>query len=101
VLIDNVGSTAFDQVSCVGKGDAVLAVSFSPYNSITPDLAAAARERQARVVSITDSTFSPLVRLSDAWIEVIESNFAGVRSLAATLAVAMALVHGVAARRPA
>jgi DNA-binding MurR/RpiR family transcriptional regulator len=99
VLVDNVGSTAFDQVSCVGADDAVLAVSFSPYNSITPDLAAAARERKARIVSITDSTFSPLVKLSDAWVEVIESNFAGVRSLAATLAVAMALVHGVAARR--
>jgi DNA-binding MurR/RpiR family transcriptional regulator len=99
VLIDNVGSTAFDQIGCVNKSDAVLAVSFSPYNSITPDLAAAAKERQAPIVSITDSTFSPLVKVSDAWIEVIESDFAGFRSLAATLAVGMALVHGVVARR--
>jgi DNA-binding MurR/RpiR family transcriptional regulator len=99
VLVDNVGSTAFDQVGCVGPGDCVLAVSFSPYNSITPDLVAAARERKARIVSITDSTFSPLVKLSDAWVEVIESDFAGFRSLAATLAVGMGLVHGVAARR--
>jgi len=99
VLIDNVGSTAFDQIGCVGAGDAVLAVSFSPYNSITPDLVAAALERRARVASITDSTFSPLVKLSDIWVEVIESDFAGFRSLAATLAVGMALVHGIAARR--
>src|SRR5262249_26944316 len=61
VLIDNVGSTAFDQINCVGERDVVLAVSFSPYNSITPDLVAAARERKAGIVSITDSTFSPLV----------------------------------------
>lgn len=101
VLVDNVGSTAFDQVGCVGPADAVLAVSFSPYNSITPDLVAAARERAARIVSITDSTFSPLVELSDAWIEVVESDFAGFRSLAATVAVGMALVHGVVARRAA
>ena len=40
VLVDNVGSTAFDQVGCIGARDAVLAVSFSPYNSITPDLVA-------------------------------------------------------------
>ena len=98
VLVDNVGSTAFDQVGCVGPGDAVLAVSFSPYNSITPELVAAARERAAKIVSITDSTFSPLVKLSDAWIEVIEFDFAGFRSLAATLAVGMALVHAVVAR---
>src|SRR5262249_12994218 len=71
VLIDNVGSTAFDQISCVSAKDVVLAVSFSPYNSITPDLVAAARQRNARIVSITDSTFSPLVRLSEVWVEVI------------------------------
>jgi DNA-binding MurR/RpiR family transcriptional regulator len=35
VLVDNVGSNAFDQVGCVRPADAVLAVSFSPYNSIT------------------------------------------------------------------
>ncbi len=99
VLVDNVGSNAFDQVACIGKRDAVLAISFSPYNSITPDLVAVASQRQARIVTITDSTFSPLVELSDTWLEVVESDFAGFRSLAASLAVGMALVHGVAVRR--
>lgn len=99
VLVDNVGSTAFDQIGCINKTDAVLAVSFSPYNSVTPELVAAARDRGAPVASITDSTFSPLVALSDAWVEVIESDFAGFRSLAATLAVGMGLVHGIVARR--
>ncbi len=99
VLVDNVGSAAFDQIGCLTPSDAVLAVSFSPYNSITPELAAAAAEREARVVSITDSALSPLVKLSDAWIEVIESEFAGFRSLAATLAVGMGLVLGVVSRR--
>jgi DNA-binding MurR/RpiR family transcriptional regulator len=101
VLVDNVGSNAFDQVGCVRPGDAVLAVSFSPYNSITPELVAAARERTEHVAAITDSTFSPLVGLSAAWVEVVESDFAGFRSLAATLAVGMALVHAVAVRRAA
>ncbi|WP_296743988.1 MurR/RpiR family transcriptional regulator [Mesorhizobium sp.] len=99
VLVDNVGSTALDQVGCITPRDAVLAVSFSPYNSITPDLVAVAHERKARILTITDSTFSPLVGLSDTWLEVVESDFAGFRSLAASLAVGMALVHGVVARR--
>jgi DNA-binding MurR/RpiR family transcriptional regulator len=99
VLVDNVGSTALDQVGCIGGRDAVLAVSFSPYNSITPDLVAVAHERRARIVTITDSTFSPLIGLSDSWLEVVESDFAGFRSLAASLAVGMALVHGVVAKR--
>ncbi len=101
ILVDNVGSTAFDQVGCIGKGDAVLAVSFSPYNSITPDLVEVALERGARVASITDSTFSPLIALSEISLEVVESDFAGFRSLSASLAIAMAVVHGVVARRAA
>ena len=99
LLVDNVGSTALDQVGCIGPRDAVLAVSFSPYNSITPDLVAMARDRDAGVAAITDSTFSPLVKLADACIEVVESDFAGFRSLAASLAVGMALVQGVVVRR--
>ena len=99
VLIDNVGSTAFDQIGCIDEGDAVLAVSFSPYNSSRPTLSPPPHERGARIVSITDSTFSPLVDLSDAWVEVVESDFAGFRSLAATLVVGMALVQGVVTRR--
>jgi DNA-binding MurR/RpiR family transcriptional regulator len=99
VLVDNVGSSALDQIGCIGERDAVLAVSFSPYNSITPDLVAVAHERKARIVAVTDSTFSPLVKLSDGWLEVVESDFAGFRSLAASLAVGMALVHGVVAHR--
>ena len=63
------------------------------------------RDRRASAApaspSITDSTFSPLVPLSDACVEVVESDFAGFRSLAATLAVGMALVQAVAARRAA
>ena len=96
ILIDNVGSTAFAQIGCTTPRDAVLAISFSPYNSITPELAAAAAERGTPVVSITDSVLSPLVSLSAAWIEVIESEFGGFRSIAATIAVGMAVVLAVA-----
>ena len=101
ILIDNVGSSAFDQIGCIGAGDAVLAVSFSPYNSVTPDLVAAAHQRKSRIVTLTDSTFSPLIPLSDRWVEVVESDFAGFRSLAASLSVGMALVQGVVTRRSA
>ncbi|HLW91914.1 MAG TPA: MurR/RpiR family transcriptional regulator [Roseiarcus sp.] len=105
VLVDNVGSTAFGQVGCARPSDAVLAISFSPYNSVTPDLVTVAVQRGTPVVSITDSSFSPLVPHSQAWIEVIESDFGGFRSIAATVAVGMAVVVNVArlrgARQPA
>ena len=51
------------------------------------------------VVAITDSPLSPLAPLSEAWLEINESEFGGFRSLAATMAVGMALVLAVAQRR--
>jgi DNA-binding MurR/RpiR family transcriptional regulator len=101
ILVDNVGSTAFAQIGCTTRRDAVLAISFSPYNSITPELAATAAQRGTKLLSITDSAFSPLVPLSDAWIEVVESDFGGFRSIAATIAVGMAVVLAVAKAGPA
>ena len=99
LALDNVGSTAFELLRCAATSDAVLAVSFTPYNSITPELAASAAQRGVPVVSLTDSAFSPLVPVSKAYIEVIEESFSGFKSLSATLAAAMALVLRVEQRR--
>jgi len=101
VLVSNIGSAAPDQVACLGPRDAVLAVSFSPYNSVTPELAALARERGATVVAITDSALSPLVPLAREALIVVESAAAGYRSMAATMVMALALALAVAERRAA
>jgi DNA-binding MurR/RpiR family transcriptional regulator len=98
-LVDNVGSTAFEQIGFASMRDVAFAISFSPYNSITPALAATARQKGSAVLSITDSPLSPLAPLSRAWLEINESDFGGFRSLAATMAVGMSLVLAVAQRR--
>jgi DNA-binding MurR/RpiR family transcriptional regulator len=98
-LVDNVGSTAFEQIGFASPRDVVFAISFSPYNSITPALVATARQKGAAVLAITDSPLSPLAPLSRAWIEIDESDYGGFRSLAATMAVGMSLVLAVAQRR--
>jgi len=99
LALDNVGSTAFELLRCATASDAVLAISFTPYNSITPELAASAAQRGVPILSLTDSAFSPLVPVSKAYIEVVEERFSGFKSLSATLAVAMALVLRVEQRR--
>jgi DNA-binding MurR/RpiR family transcriptional regulator len=98
-LVDNVGSIAFEQIGFASTRDVAFAISFSPYNSITPALAATARQKGAAVLAITDSPLSPLAPLSRAWLEINESDFGGFRSLAATMAVGMALVLAIAQRR--
>jgi DNA-binding MurR/RpiR family transcriptional regulator len=100
VLVDNVGAAGFDQLSWAGPADALLAVSFSPYNSITPELAALAAQRDVPVVSITDGILSPLVPLSRVWLEVVEGTFRGFATISASVAVVTALTLAVARRRP-
>ena len=79
--------------------DAVLAISFSPYASETAAYVRNLAERDIPVISITDSAFSPLAEYAVAWFEVVEADFAGFRSLSATMALAMALTVAVAERR--
>jgi DNA-binding MurR/RpiR family transcriptional regulator len=53
------------------------------------------------VVAITDSAFSPLAQFAKVWFEVAEADFTGFRSLAATMALSIALAVGVGEKRRA
>jgi DNA-binding MurR/RpiR family transcriptional regulator len=98
-LIDHVGELGAEQVACARQNDAVLAISFTPYTSSTVDLAAAAAKAGVPVLSITDSTFSPLVQSSTLWLEVAEADYGAFRSLSASFAVAMTLAVAVGEKR--
>jgi DNA-binding MurR/RpiR family transcriptional regulator len=79
--------------------DAAIAVSFSPYASDTADHARTLAGRGVPLIAITDSAFSPLAECATEWFELAEADFAGFRSLSATMALAMALTVSVAERR--
>jgi DNA-binding MurR/RpiR family transcriptional regulator len=99
IALDNVGAAAFEMLRGATPRDALLAVSFTPYNSITPELAAAAAQMGVPILALTDSAFSPLAPISRAYVEVVEESFSGFKSLSATLAVAMALALRIAELR--
>ena len=84
ILIDAVAGMGAEQASFITARDAVLAVSFTPYASETVALTNAARARGAKIVSITDSVFSPIASPADVLIEIVEANFEGFRSMTAT-----------------
>lgn len=98
-LIDAVGGLAAEQIDFAGPGDAVLAISFSPYAAETVSLVRAAAAKFVPVIAITDSAFSPLAQLGQPWLEVSEADFEGFRSMAATLTLAMTLTVAIAERR--
>lgn len=99
ILVDGIAGLGAEQTSFISSRDVMLAVSFTPYASETVTLTNAAKSRGARIVSLTDSIFSPIAPNADVWLEVVEANFEGFRSMAATLALAMTLTVAVAGRR--
>lgn len=99
ILVDGIAGLGVEQTSFISARDAMLSVSFTPYSNETVNLTNAARSRGAQIVSLTDSVFSPIAPIADVWLEVVEANFEGFRSMAASLAVAMTLSVAVAGRR--
>lgn len=101
VLVDGLAGLAQEQMGFVTARDAAVAISFTPYASETVALTRAAHDKAAKIVSITDSAFSPLVASAAVWFEIAEANFEGFRSIAATTALAISLSVAVAERRGA
>ena len=99
VLIGSAQGIDPENLDFATKRDAVLAVSFSPYASETTSYVRSLAERGIPIISITDSAFSPLAEYASEWFEVAETDFAGFRSLSATMALAMALTVAIAERR--
>lgn len=85
--------------SALQQGDALLAITFTPYSEETLALAAHARDRGLPVVVLTDPAASPLAGMADTILTVTEIDFGAFRSLSAVIALALSLAVAVAARR--
>ena len=86
-------------MALAGPRDAVLALSFTPYAAETIGLAETAHRGSCPLIAITDSPFSPLAKAAGVWFEVVEADFEGFRSLAASFALAATLTVATAERR--
>jgi DNA-binding MurR/RpiR family transcriptional regulator len=100
-LIESVAGLEAEMIGFATAKDAVIAISFSPYAPGTIEQAGALARQSVPVVAITDSSFSPLAEFAAVWFEVAEADFAGFRSLSASMALAMTLCIGVAEKRRA
>ncbi|MCC0029327.1 MAG: MurR/RpiR family transcriptional regulator [Brucellaceae bacterium] len=98
-MIDAPNGTDAETVALAGPRDAAVICSFSPYAPETIELARILAANEVPIVAITDSALSPLAALATHWLEVSENDFAGFRSLSASMALVMALPVAVAERR--
>ena len=99
ILVDSANGIDTETVAMAGRSDAAVACSFSPYAPEAVAQAEAFTRNGAPLVAITDSAHSPMAALAADWVEVAETDFAGFRSLAAGMTLAIALPVAVAERR--
>lgn len=88
-----------DSSAAIRPGDALLAITFSPYSAETLELVDMVRGRDVPVVALTDMAVNPLRKMGATVLTVSEVDFGAFRSLSATLCVAIALSTAVGARR--
>ena len=100
-LLAGLGDMDGNALDTVGPRDAMIAVGFAPYAEATVSMAQRAADKGMRIVSITDSPFSPLARLATHWLEVVEEDHAGFRGLGASFCLCMTLAAAIAEQRPA
>ena len=96
--LNGLGHMQQGQMRAITEGDVMVAVSFDPYAKETLETVEAAVARGARLVALTDSKFSPLVRQASATLLVQDSAPYGFRSLTSTLCLAQSLFISLAYR---
>lgn len=97
-LIDGTGGMYHEQVRSIGRGDAIIGISFTPYGKETLACVREAHRRGAKVLVITDSRLAPLARQADALLTVREGSAFAFRSLCSTLCLSQALFVALAYR---
>ncbi|MCX7904098.1 MAG: MurR/RpiR family transcriptional regulator [Caloramator sp.] len=101
LILDNVRvvsrgvSDIFEQLLRVGDGDLVIGISFPRYSTRTIEALKFSKDRNAKVVAITDSLLSPLASHADYTL-IAQSNMVSfVDSLVAPLSLINALIVAV------
>jgi DNA-binding MurR/RpiR family transcriptional regulator len=91
--------TEDDVLALADPRDVAVSISFTPYATSTIDWTRLLAANGVPIVGISDSLFSPVAHLSAVWLEVVEADFEGFRSLSATMALAASLAVASAAQR--
>ena len=99
VLVDGAGAVGLDRLRDIGAGDVLMALSIEPYTRIMVEAVAAARERDAAIIAITDSVVSPIARQADVVIVIPTSTPSFLQTVAPALIVVECIAALVAARR--
>ncbi len=92
-------SEVFERLLRVGKGDTVIGISFPRYSSTVAKALRLASDRTAHVVSITDSTVSPIAQFCSNLLLARSDMVSIVDSLVAPMSLVNALIVATALKK--
>mgnify|MGYP002776179910 FL=1 len=95
-LMSGLGNMHLGQMRSVRPGDVMIAISFAPYAEETRAAVNLAVERGARLIAITDSRMSPLIKGAEAALLVQDDSTFGFRALTSTMGLAQSLFIALA-----
>lgn len=98
-MIDGTGGMFDEQLSRIREGDAVIAISFSPYANETLNVVSATARPGVKHIAITDSQLSPLLAFSDVSFVIKEAQVSGFRSQCATMTLSQAIAISLALKK--
>ena len=90
-VINGLGGMFDEQLNQVKKGDAVVAISFSPYAQETLNIMNVTAQKGIKQIAITDSQISPLLMFSDVSFVIKEAQVKGFRSQCASMTLVQTL----------
>lgn len=99
VVNDSKGSEVYEQMLRIGPEDVLFCISFPRYTSSSLRAARFARDRGARIVTLTDNDSSPFAELSDVVLYAKSDMVSFLDSLVAPLSVLNAIIIAIGARR--
>lgn len=97
-LVDGLGGMHREQIHSIGKGDALIAISFPPYGKETLFCTRLARQRKAKVIAISESDLGPLAGHANVLLKVDEGSVFAFRALTSTICLCQALFVALAYR---
>ena len=98
-LLGATGGLEPELIELATPQDALLVISYTPYAEATVNLTNQAAAKNSAIVAITDSPLSPVAEKAHLWFELVEADFEGFRSLAASFTLAASLTLAIAHHR--
>lgn len=95
VLLDGLGNVLADHVLTATRRDAVIAISFRPYNPETVRLVPEFLARGVPTIAVTDSLLSPIGNGADVVFEIPDMPEAVLRTMVAPMCLVQSLAVGL------